>query len=182
VLRASCGYLLVLSVWLLVAPELDDGVLELDWPLVAPLELDDGVVVLDWPLEEPAPADPDVEELLLGLEDAPPPALFFSSVEEEEDEDEPEGDVGAAAGLELEDEDAAPEGEVVEPEGDVVEPDEEAEPEGDVLVSRAVRPVSSPQAARPRASATAAASVVSLMCSPPWLGKGQLGPASFGPA
>jgi hypothetical protein len=116
------------------------------------------------PLVAPAPAEPlgvlpEVAlELELGLDDAPPPALFFSSVLIEP-EAEPE---------------AAPEGEdgVVAPEGDEVEPDEDAAPEGGVLVSRAVRgvPSLSPQAARPRARETAAARIESFMCSPPWLG------------
>jgi hypothetical protein len=56
--------------------------------------------------------------------------------------------------------------------GDEVAPDEDAAPEGGVLVSRAVRPAPllSPQAARPRARETAAARMESFMCSPPWLG------------
>jgi len=111
---------------------------------------------LDWPLVAPAPAEPLVElELELGLEDAPPPALFFSSVLIDA---EPE---------------AAPEGAVlVVPEGEEVAPDEDAAPEGGVLVSRAVRPalLLSPQAARPKARETAAARMESFMCSPPWLG------------
>jgi hypothetical protein len=134
-------------VWLLVAPELElDGV----WLLV------------DGALEAPEPAAPlvvpDAELLLLGLDDAPPPALFFSSVLD---------------GAELDEEEAAPEGEdgVVAPEGEEVEPDEDAAPEDGVLVSRAVRPaLLSPQAARPRAKETAAARMESFMCSPPWLG------------
>jgi hypothetical protein len=99
---------------------------------------------------------PDAELLLLlGLVDAPPPALFFSSVDTAPEEE------------------AAPEGEdgVVEGDVDVVEPDEDAAPEGGVAVSRAVRPVLlSPQAARPKATETAAARIGSFMCSPPWLG------------
>lgn len=123
-----------------------------------------------WSVLAPAPAEPlgvlpEAElELELGLDDAPPPALFFSSVLIE-----PEGLVV------LDEDEAAPEGEdgvVVAPEGDEVEPDEDAAPEGGVLVSRAVRgvPSLSPQAERPRARETAAARIESFMCSPPWLG------------
>lgn len=134
------------------------------WLLVAPAELElDGVwLLVDGVLEAPEPAEPlvvpDAELLLLGLDEAPPPALFFSSVLD---------------GAELDEEEAAPEGEdgVVAPEGDEVEPDEDAAPEDGVLVSRAVRPaLLSPQAARPRAKETAAARMESFMCSPPWLG------------
>lgn len=135
------------------------------WLLVAPAELEpEGVwLLVDGVLEAPEPAEPlvepDAELLLLGLVEAPP-ALFFSSV-------------GALAGAELDEEEAAPEGEdgVVAPEGDEVEPDEDAAPEGGVLVSRAVLPeLLSPQAARPKAKETAAARIESFMCSPPWLG------------
>ncbi len=136
------------------------------------LELEGWLLVLgELPLVAPAPAEPlvvpDAELLLLGLVDAPPPALFFSSVLiEAEPEAAPEGEVDD--GAELDEEEAAPEGAV---EGDVVEPDEDAAPEGGVLVSRAVRPaLLSPQAARPRARETAAARMESFMCSPPWLG------------
>lgn len=131
-------------------------------------ELDGWLEVELDPLVAPAPAEPlgvlpEVALELLGLDDAPPPALFFSSVLIE-----PEGLVV------LDEDEAAPEGEdgVVAPEGDVVEPDEDAAPEGGVLVSRAVRGVLSlsPQAARPRARETAAARIESFMCSPPWLG------------
>lgn len=134
------------------------------------LELEGWLLVLG-EVEDPAPAEPlvvpDAELLLLGLVDAPPPALFFSSVLiEAEPEAAPEGEVDD--GAELDEEEAAPEGAV---EGDVVEPDEDAAPEGGVLVSRAVRPaLLSPQAARPRARETAAARMESFMCSPPWLG------------
>jgi len=128
-------------------------------------ELDGSLEVELDPLVAPAPAAPlgvlpEVALELLGLDDAPPPALFFSSVLIE-----PEGLVVL--------DEAAPEGEdgVVAPEGDVVEPDEDAAPEGGVLVSRAVRPaLLSPQAARPKARETAAARMESFMCSPPWLG------------
>jgi hypothetical protein len=133
------------------------------WPLVAPaeLELEEGWLLVLGELLEPAPAAPlgvlpEVAlELLLGLDEAPPPALFFSSVLIDA---EPE---------------AAPEGAVlVVPEGEEVAPDEDAAPEGGVLVSRAVRPalLLSPQAARPKARETAAARMESFMCSPPWLG------------
>ena len=130
--------------------------------LAEELELEGWLLVLG-EVVEPAPAEPlvvpDAELLLLGLLDAPPPALFFSSgvVVLAEPEAEPE---------------AAPEGEDGVLEGDVVEPDEDAAPEGGVLVSRAVRPalLLSPQAARPRARETAAARMESFMCSPPWLG------------
>lgn len=131
------------------------------------LELEGWLLVLG-EVEEPAPAE---LELLLGLvEDAPPPALFFSSVlVAAEPEAAPEGEV--VDGLELDEDEAAPEGEDGVVEGDVVEPDEDAAPEGGVLVSRAVRPaLLSPQAARPRARETAAARMESFMCSPPWLG------------
>lgn len=137
------------------------------------LELAGWLLVLGEVLE-PAPAAPlgvlpEVAlELLLGLVEAPPPALFFSSVLiEAEPEAAPEGEVDD--GAELDEEEAAPEGAV---EGDVVEPDEDAAPEGEVLVSRAVRPalLLSPQAARPKARETAAARMESFMCSPPWLG------------
>lgn len=130
--------------------------------------LEAGALLEGWPLVAPAPAEPlgvlpEVALELLGLDDAPPPALFFSSLLIE-----PEGLVV------LDEDEAAPEGEdgVVAPEGDVVEPDEDAAPEGGVLVSRAVRPAPSlsPQAARPRARETATASMESFMCSPPWLG------------
>lgn len=120
------------------------------------LELEGWLLVLgELPVVAPAPAEPlvvpEVELLLLGLVDAPPPALFFSSV--------------------LIEPDTAPEGEDGVVEGDVVAPDEDAAPEGGVAVSRAVRPVSlSPQAARPKATETAAARIGSFMCSPPWLG------------
>lgn len=120
---------------------------------------------LDWPLVAPAPAEPLVElELELGLEDAPPPALFFSSVvTEAEPEAEPEGEVVAPEGLELEEDEAAPEGEdgvVAEPE---VAPEEDV-PEGEVVVSRVVRfGLLSPQAARPRARETAAARMESFV-------------------
>jgi len=132
----------------------------------------DGLELEDWPLEAPAPAAPlgVLEELLLGLDDAPPPALFFSSVlVDAEPEAAPEGELD---GVELDEEEAAPEGEDGVLEGDDVEPDEDAAPEGVVLVSRAVRPalLLSPQAARPRAKETAAAMIESFMCSPPWLG------------
>ena len=126
------------------------------------LELEGWLLVLgELPVVAPAPAEPlvvpDAELLLLGLVDAPPPALFFSSVLIEPDA-EPE-------------EEAAPEGEDGVVEGDVVAPDEDAAPEGGVAVSRAVRPASlSPQAARPKATETAAARIGSFMCSPPWLG------------
>jgi hypothetical protein len=125
-------------------------------------ELDGWLEVELDPLVAPAPAEPlgvlpEVALELLGLDDAPPPALFFSSVLIE-----PEGLVV------LDEDEAAPEGEdgVVAPEGDVVEPDEDAAPEGGVLVSRAVRPAPSlsPQAARPRARETATASMESFMC------------------
>jgi len=125
--------------------------------------------------EQRLPAEPLVvpvaELLLLGLVDAPPPALFFSSVLiEAEPEAAPEGEV-VDDGLELDEDEAAPEGEDGVVEGDVVEPDEDAAPEDGVLVSRAVRPaLLSPQAARPRARETAAARMESFMCSPPWLG------------
>lgn len=128
------------------------------------LELGGWLLVLG-EVEEPAPAE---LELLLGLVDAPPPALFFSSVlVAAEPEAAPEGEVDD--GAELDEEEAAPDGAV---EGDVVEPDEDAAPEGGVLVSRAVRPalLLSPQAARPKARETAAARMESFMCSPPWLG------------
>ena len=134
------------------------------WPLVAPAELElEGWLLVLGEVVEPAPAEPlvlpDAELLLLGLVEAPPPALFFSSgVVVAEPEAEPE---------------AAPEGAVlVVPEGDEVAPDEDAAPEGGVLVSRAVRPalLLSPQAARPKARETAAARMESFMCSPPWLG------------
>ena len=145
----------------LPALSLSGSVLEAEEP-----ELDGWLEVEDSPLVAPAPAEPlgvlPEGELELGL-DAPPPALFFSSVLIE-----PEGLVV------LDEDEAAPEGEdgVVAPEGDVVEPDEDAAPEGGVLVSRAVRGVLSlsPQAARPRARETAAARMESFMCSPPWLG------------
>ena len=151
-LPGKAAYLLALSLsWL--------------WPLVAPAELElEGWLLVLGELVEPAPAEPlvvpDAELLLLlGLLDAPPPALFFSSgVVVAEPEAEP---------------DAAPEGAVlVVPEGEEVAPDEDAAPEGGVLVSRAVRPalLLSPQAARPRARETAAARMESFMCSPPWLG------------
>lgn len=131
------------------------------------LELEGWLLVLG-EVEEPAPAE---LELLLGLVDAPPPALFFSSVlVAAEPEAAPEGEVDD--GAELDEEEAAPEGEDGVLEGDVVEPDEDAAPEGGVLVSRAVRPalLLSPQAARPKARETAAARMESFMCSPPWLG------------
>jgi hypothetical protein len=137
------------------------------------LELDGWLLVLgELPVVAPAPAEPLVvpdAELLLGLVDAPPPALFFFSSVLIEPDAAPE-------------EEAAPEGEDGAVEGEVVvEPDEDAAPEGGVAVSRAVRPVLlSPQAARPKATETAAARIGSFMCSPPWLGKG--GAASFGPA
>jgi hypothetical protein len=128
------------------------------------LELEGWLLVLgELPVVAPAPAEPlvvpDAELLLLlGLVDAPPPALFFFSSVLIEPDTEPE-------------EEAAPEGEDGVVEGDVVEPDEDAAPEGGVAVSRAVRPVSlSPQAARPKATETAAARIGSFMCSPPWLG------------
>ena len=152
--------------WPLVAPELElDGVEALELDGVGELEL-------DWPLEAPEPAEPlpDMEPELeeLGLDEAPPPALFFSSVDEEAAPELELGDVGA---LELE-EDAAPEGEdgvVVAPEGEEVEPEDDAAPEPPVV--RPAEPVSlSPQAARPNARVTAAASMESFMCSPPWLG------------
>jgi len=139
------------------------------------LELEGWLLVLgELPLVAPAPAEPlvvPVAELLLGLVDAPPPALFFSSVLiEAEPEAAPEGEV-VDDGLELDEDEAAPEGEDGVVEGDVVEPDEDAAPEDGVLVSRAVRPaLLSPQAARPRARETAAARMESFMCSPPWLG------------
>jgi hypothetical protein len=149
-LPGKAAYLLVLS----FSSVLEAGALELEgWLLVL------GEV------EEPAPAE---LELLLGLVDAPPPALFFSSVlVAAEPEAAPEGEVDD--GAELDEEEAAPDGAV---EGDVVEPDEDAAPEGGVLVSRAVRPalLLSPQAARPKARETAAARMESFMCSPPWLG------------
>ncbi len=135
--------------------------LSLSWlcPLVAPAELElEGWLLVLGEVEDPAPAEPlvvpDAELLLLGLDDAPPPALFFSSVvTDAEPEAEPEGEV------------------LVVPEGEEVAPDEDAAPEGGVLVSRAVRPeLLSPQAARPRARETAAARMESFMCSPPWLG------------
>ena len=130
--------------------------LSLSFSSVVEVEELEGWLVLDWPLVAPAPAEPLVvpdAEPLLGLVDAPPPALFFSSVVVEAD---PE---------------AAPEGEDGVLEGDVVEPDEDAAPEGGVPVSRAVRPaLLSPQAARPKARETAAARIESFMCSPPWLG------------
>jgi hypothetical protein len=148
-LPGKAAYLLALSFSSVVADELE---LEEGWLLVL------GAL----PLVAPAPAEPlvvpDAEPLLLGLVDAPPPALFFSSgVVVAEPEAEPE---------------AAPEGEDGVLEGDVVEPDEDAAPEGGVLVSRAVRPalLLSPQAARPKARETAAARMESFMCSPPWLG------------
>lgn len=137
------------------------------------LELEGWLLVLG-EVEEPAPAEPlvvpDAELLLLGLDEAPPPALFFSSVLiEAEPEAAPEGEV--LDWPELDEDEAAPEGEDGVLEGDVVEPDEDAAPEGGVLVSRAVRPaLLSPQAARPRARETAAARMESFMCSPPWLG------------
>ena len=128
------------------------------------------VSVLDGGVEEPAPAEPLV--LLLedeGLEDAPPPALFLSSVDidpDAEPEAEPEG---LGAGAALDEEEAEPDGEVAAPDGVEVEPDEELAPEGAVRVSRVTVSLS-PQAARPKARATAAASVVSFMKFPPWLG------------
>lgn len=137
------------------------------------LELEGWLLVLG-EVEEPAPAEPlvvpDAELLLLGLDEAPPPALFFSSVLiEAEPEAAPEGEV--LDWPELDEDEAAPEGEDGVLEGEVVEPDEDAAPEGEVLVSRAVRPaLLSPQAARPRARETAAARMESFMCSPPWLG------------
>jgi hypothetical protein len=159
-LRVQRAYLLVLSfscVWLLVAgAELE---LELDWPLVAPAPA------------EPLGVLPEVElELELGLDEAPPPALFFSSVvAEAEPEAEPEGEVVAPEGLELDEDEAEPDGVVA---GEEVAPDEDEEPEG-VVVSRVVRfALLSPQAARPRARDTAAARMESFMCSPPWLGYG----------
>lgn len=122
------------------------------------------LVLGELPVVAPAPAEPlvvpDAELLLLGLVDAPPPALFFFSSVLIEPDTEPE-------------EEAAPEGEdgVVAGDVDEVEPDEDAAPEGGVAVSRAVRPVLlSPQAARPKATETAAARIGSFMCSPPWLG------------
>jgi hypothetical protein len=127
------------------------------------LELDGWLLVLgELPVVAPAPAEPlvvpDAELLLLGLVDAPPPALFFFSSVLTEPDTAPE-------------EEAAPEGEDGVVEGDVVEPDEDAAPEGGVAVSRAVRPVLlSPQAARPKATETATARIGSFMCSPPWLG------------
>lgn len=129
------------------------------------------VSVLDGGVEDPAPAEPPVELLLEdeGLEDAPPPALFLSSVDIEPDaepEAEPEG---LGAGVALDEEEAEPEGEVLAPDGVEVEPDEELAPEGEVPVSRVTVSLS-PQAARPKARATAAASVVSFMKFPPWLG------------
>jgi hypothetical protein len=162
-LLQNCRYLFVLS-WL--------------WPLVAPEELElDGVgeLELDWPLEAPEPAEPlpDMEPELeeLGLDEAPPPALFFSSVDEEA---APELELGEVGDWELED-DAAPEGEdgvVAAPEGDEVEPEDDAAPEPPVV--RPAEPVSlSPQAARPNARVTAAASIESFMCLPPWLGYGE---------
>jgi len=161
-LPGKAAYLLALS----FSSVLEAGALELEgWLLVL------GEV------EEPAPAE---LELLLGLVDAPPPALFFSSVlVAAEPEAAPEGEVDD--GAELDEEEAAPEGEDGVVEGDVVEPDEDAAPDGGVLVSRAVRPLLlSPQAARPKARETAAARMESFMCSPPGWGKG--GAASFGPA
>lgn len=133
------------------------------WPLVAPAELEpDGA----GELELDGVGELELEEL--GLE-APPPALFFSSVDEEAAPELELGEVGDW--LELE-EDAAPEGEegvVVAPEGEEVEPEDEAAPEPPVV--RPAEPVSlSPQAARPNARVTAAASMESFMCSPPWLG------------
>ena len=130
------------------------------------LELEGWLLVLgELPVVAPAPAEPlvvpDAELLLLlGLVDAPPPALFFFSSVLIEPHAAPE-------------EEAAPEGEdgAVEGDVDVVGPDEDAAPEGGVAVSRAVRPVLlSPQAARPKATETAAARIGSFMCSPPWLG------------
>lgn len=136
---------------------------------VLELELEEGwLLELGEVLEEPAPAEPLVLGWLEELEDdAPPPALFFSSVvTEAEPEAEPEGAEGWLA-PEL-DEDAEPEGLLG---GSEVEPDEELAPEDGVLVSRAVRGAPlSPQAAKPRARDTAAARIESFMSSPPWLG------------
>jgi hypothetical protein len=129
-------------------------------------------VLLGVPLEAPAPAEPVVAPLLEedeGAEEAPPPALFFSSVDmdpEAEPEAEPEV---LGAGAALDDEEAEPDGELVAPDGVEVEPDEELAPEGVVLVSRVTVSLS-PQAARPRARATAPASIVSFLKFPPWLG------------
>lgn len=153
-------------------------VFSLSWlsPLVAPEELElDGVLELElgWLLVEPAPALPDIEpdaEPELGADDAPPPALFFSSVDEEA---APEllGEEGWVA---LDEDEAEPEGEdgvVVAPEGEDVEPEDDAAPEPGVV--RPAEPVLlSPQAARPKARVTAAARIESFMCSPPWLGYG----------
>jgi hypothetical protein len=150
------------------------------WPLVAPEELElDGALELElgWLLVEPAPALPDIEPEL-GVDEAPPPALFFSSVDEEA---APELELGEEGWVALDEDEAEPEGEdgvVVAPEGEDVEPEDDAAPEPPVV--RPAEPVSlSPQAARPKARVTAAARIESFMCSPPWLGYG-VG-ASFGP-
>ncbi|HZM36337.1 MAG TPA: hypothetical protein VFC18_17860, partial [Burkholderiales bacterium] len=100
-----------------------------------------------------------------GAEEAPPPALFFWSVDiepEAEPEAEPEG---LGAGAALDEEDAEPEGALVAPDGVEVEPAEELEPDagGVVLVVSRVTVSLSPQAARPKARATAAANVVSFI-------------------
>jgi hypothetical protein len=134
------------------------------WPLVAPAELEplEGWLALDWPLEDPEPAEPLAEPLPdmepEGLDEAPPPALFFSSGVVEaapEEELELEGELDGEDGV---------------LEGDEVEPDEDAEPDGDAPVLPAEPVLLSPQAARPRAKETAAARMESFMCSPPWLG------------
>ena len=112
--------------------------------------------------------------LELGLEldpeaELPPLAWsFFVSVEAEpeaEPDAEPDGDV-----LELGDD-----GEVLEPDEEEVEPDgDEVEPDGEVVVPReAARSPPLSHAAMsvvPRATETASARVVNLMCRPPWLG------------
>ena len=95
---------------------------------------------LDEPLVAPAPAEP---LGVLDIDPLAPPALFLS--------------------VELEP-DAAPDG-LLGVVGDEVAPDEDAAPEGGVAVSRAVRPaLLSPQAARPKATETAAARIESFMC------------------
>lgn len=93
---------------------------------------------------------------------------FFVSVEAEpeaEPDMEPEGDVLELGDdgevVEPDEEDAEPDGDVVEPDGEVVVPREAAR---SPLLSHAAMSVV------PRATETASARVVNLMCRPPWLG------------
>lgn len=112
-------------------------------------------------LLEPAPAVPLGLELELDgeeLEDAPPLAgLLVESLEE----------------LELDGDDALPEGELLEPEDDpLLEGDEDIEPEGEVVdpegdVLRSLERLQPVTTAVPSARVTASAKVESLM-RPPW--------------